>query len=163
VSQAQKKILDIVRNQIATYGLEPVVKPQWANTGTILIEKPGEFGAVAKVTYSFQDDRFNLAIYRCTVGPDIGIPSQPPRQGYFDHYLSYSDQEGFAKFQRILQETMEAIATKKVSSKYENPGAATVERWAHYSGKLRHIVITFDDANNAEFYIDGVKRVVPVG
>ena len=111
-SAAQKKILGIVKDMITEHGLEPVTKPQWANTGTIHLERPGAFGALAKVTYSFQDSNFSLAIYRCTGGRDVGVPSQPPRQGYFDHYLQYSDTLGFSTFQRHLRETMEAVAPK---------------------------------------------------
>jgi hypothetical protein len=118
MSSAQKKILGIVRDQITAHGLEAVTKTQWANTGAILIEKPGAFGAIAKVTYIFQDDCFTLSIYRCTVGPDVGIPSQPPRQGYFDHYLAYSDVAGFEKFQKILQETLNGVAPKTANGKY---------------------------------------------
>jgi hypothetical protein len=110
------------------------------------------------VTYNFQDDRFTLSIYRCVGERDVGVPSQPPRQGYFDHYLSYSDQAGFETFKRILQQTLDAAAPKKKSAfaaTAENPGPATLERWAHYKGALRHICITFDEGNNAEFYVDG--------
>ena len=112
MSSIQKKILGIVQAQIAEHGLEAIVKGQWANTGTILIEKPGAFGSVAKVSYNFQDDRFTLSIYRCAGERDVGVPSQPPRQGYFDHYLSYSDRAGFETFQRILKETLNAVAPK---------------------------------------------------
>ena len=72
-----------------------------------------KFGTLAKVTYSFQDDRFTLSIYRCLGERDVGVPSQPPRQGYFDHYLSYSDQAGFETFKRILQQTLDEVAPKK--------------------------------------------------
>ena len=112
MSSAQTKILSLVRSMIADHGLEPVVKAQWANTGAILVEREGAFGAIAKVTYSFQDDRFTLSIYRCLGERDVGVPSQPPRQGYFDHYLSYSDRAGFEAFKRILQETLNAVAPK---------------------------------------------------
>ena len=112
MSSAQTKILSLVRNMIADHGLEPVVKAQWANTGAILVERESAFGAIAKVTYSFQDDRFTLSIYRCVGERDIGVPSQPPRQGYFDHYLSYSDQAGFETFKRILQQTLDGVAPK---------------------------------------------------
>ena len=112
MSSAQTKILSLVRNMIVDHGLEPVVKAQWANTGAILVEREGAFGAIAKVTYSFQDDRFTLSIYRCVGERDIGVPSQPPRQGYFDHYLSYSDQAGFEAFKRILQQTLDGVAPK---------------------------------------------------
>ena len=112
MSSAQTKILSLVRNMIADHGLEPVVKAQWANTGAILVEREGAFGAIAKVTYSFQDDRFTLSIYRCLGERDVGVPSQPPRQGYFDHYLSYSDQAGFETFKRILQQTLDGVAPK---------------------------------------------------
>lgn len=113
MSQAQKKILGIVRDQITAHGLEAVTKTQWANTGAVLVGKPGAFGAIAKVTYNFQDDRFTLSIYRCVGERDVGVPSQPPRQGYFDHYLSYSDQAGFETFKRILQQTLDEVAPKK--------------------------------------------------
>ena len=113
MSSAQTKILSLVRNMIADHGLEPVVKAQWANTGAVLVERSGAFGAIAKVTYSFQDDRFTLSIYRCVGERDVGVPSQPPRQGYFDHYLSYSDQAGFETFKRILQQTLDEVAPKK--------------------------------------------------
>ena len=131
-SQAQKKILGIVRDMIAEHGLEAVTKPQWANTGDIHIEKPGEFGALAKVSYSFQDGNFTHTIYRCTGGRDVGVPSQPPRQGYFDHYLQYSDQAGFGVFQRHLRETMEAVAPKPKAPKAKpapkkKPKIATVD------------------------------------
>lgn len=112
MSSIQKKILGIVQAQIAEHGLEAIVKGQWANTGTVLVEKPGAFGSVAKVSYNFQDDRFTLAVYRCVGERDVGVPSQPPRQGYFDHYLSYSDRAGFETFQRILKETLDAVAPK---------------------------------------------------
>jgi hypothetical protein len=115
MSSAQTKILSLVRNMIADHGLEPVVKAQWANTGAILVEREGAFGAIAKVTYSFQDDRFTLSIYRCVGERDIGVPSQPPRQGYFDHYLSYSDRAGFETFKRIFQQTLDGVAPKAVA------------------------------------------------
>ena len=81
MSSIQKKILGIVQAQIAEHGLEAIVKGQWANTGTVLIEKPGAFGSVAKVSYNFQDDRFTLSIYRCLGERDVGVPSQPPPGG----------------------------------------------------------------------------------
>ena len=187
MSAAQKKILQLVRDQITAHGLEPVSKPQWANTGAIHVEQPGKFGALAKVSYSFQDGNFTLSVYRCDSGRDVGVPSQPPRQGYFDHYLQYSDQAGFETFKRIFQQTLDAVApkpkvkkasTRKKSAKAaEEPkgltttvgatamrttGPVTLECWAEYKGRLRLIVITFDDNNVAKFCVDGVECDVPV-
>ena len=110
MSQAQKKILGIVRDQIKRAGLETVDKPQWANTGAIHIEVPGAFGSKAKVVYSFQDSTFTLSIYLTKDGREVGVPSQPPRQGYFDFYMKYSEESLFAQFQRTLQETLDKVA-----------------------------------------------------
>jgi hypothetical protein len=180
MSQAQKKILGIITDMITEHGLEPVKKGNWANTGTISLEKAGSFGRLASVSYDFQQDRFTLSIHKIVNGQLVGVPSQPPRQGYFDHYLPYSDVSGFATFQRHLTEVMNEIApkpkvkkaAKKVASIITPPvppvgsvhlrGAMSIERWGHYKGKLRHICVMFDESDNALFYVDGVLREVPV-
>jgi hypothetical protein len=179
MSQAQKKILGIITDMITEHGLEPVKKSNWANTGTISLEKAGDFGRLAAVSYDFQQDRFTLSIYKIDNGQPVGVPSQPPRQGYFDHYLPYSDVAGFATFQRHLTEVMNAIAPKPkvkkpkkvtpVAAPIASPvgsvhlrGAMTLERWGHYKGKLRHVCIAFDENDNVGFYVDGVLRDVPI-
>ena len=113
MSQAQKKILGIVKDMIAEYNLQAVVRPQWANTGVIGIEAEGAFGELASVSYSFQDGNFTLSIYRTVDGRSVGVPSQPPRQGYYDHYLSYTDTIGFERFRAIFRTTLEQIQPKK--------------------------------------------------
>ena len=113
MSQAQNKILSIVKEMIVVYDLQAVVRPQWANTGVVGIEAEGAFGELAKVIYSFQDGNFTLSIYRTVDGKSVGVPSQPPRQGYYDHYLSYTDTIGFERFRSVFRLTLEAIRPKK--------------------------------------------------
>lgn len=108
MSQAQKKILGIVKEMIEEYGLQAVSKPQYANTGTIGVEEAGKFGQHATVSYQFNDGNFTLTIYKTVNGKSVGVPSQPPRQGYFDHYLDYTDSIGFQRFQSIFRSTLEA-------------------------------------------------------
>lgn len=127
MSQAQKKILGIVKDMIAEYDLQPIVRPQWANTGTIGIEAEGTFGELARVSYSFQDGNFTLSIYRTVDGKSVGVPSQPPRQGYYDHYLSYTDTIGFERFRSIFRGTLELIRPRKKRANKSKP-AATVPK-----------------------------------
>lgn len=111
-SQSQVKILGIVKSEITELGFQTVTRQQWANTGVIAVEIPGKFGEHAKVAYDFQGDRFTLTIYKCVDGRDVGVPSQPPRQGYYDHYLRYSDSQGFETFKKHLRQTLGEIAKR---------------------------------------------------
>jgi hypothetical protein len=110
MSQAQDKILGIIKKQIESLGFEVVSRPQWANTGTLGIEHSGQFGELACVTYQFNGDCFTLAIYKTAGGREVGVQSQPPREGYFDHYMKYSAKSEFATFQAHLLQTLEEIA-----------------------------------------------------
>ena len=99
---SQKKILGIISRQITDAGFEAIYKSHWANAGAIYVEHAGQFGTKVKVTYNFQNNYFTLAIWRCAGDRDTGVPSQPGRAGYFDHYLKYSDVAGFTHFQLQL-------------------------------------------------------------
>src|SRR4051794_4028478 len=106
MSALQKSILDIIRAKIAEYGFAVLDKPQWANTGAIHVTLPGKFGTKVKVVYGFDDSTLTLAIYQTTNDEAVGVPSQPPRQGYFDHYMTYENEKGFATFLKHLDETL---------------------------------------------------------
>jgi hypothetical protein len=109
MSAVQKKILGIVVAKITERGFEAPTKPHWSNIGDIHISLAGKFGTLARVRYDFQDSTFILTIYKTVNGKPVGVPSQPPRQGYFDHYLKYEDERGFSRFLQHLGETLDQI------------------------------------------------------
>jgi hypothetical protein len=120
MSALQKKILGIIKAKIVERGFEALDKAQWANTGDIHIGLPGKFGTKAKVDYNFQDDKMSLSIYLTMDGKSIGVPSQPPRQGYFDHYMNYEAEKEFEVFMRHLDETLDKLGSSIAASKPEN-------------------------------------------
>ena len=111
---SQKKILILIENMITETGLEVVRRSNWANTGTLSIEHPQTFGQLAAVHYDFQSSTFKLNISRTVNGREVGVPSQPPRQGYFDFYGSYSDTALWKSFSERLAGVLNELAPGSV-------------------------------------------------
>ena len=107
---SQKKILALIEKMITDTGLEFEQRSNWANCGTLSIERPETFGQLASVHYNFQSDTFTLSIYRIVNGREVGVPSQPPRQGYFDFYGSYFDTGIWKSFSKRLAEVLGDLA-----------------------------------------------------
>jgi hypothetical protein len=109
MSALQKKILGIIMDKITEHGFEAINKAQWANTGDVHVTLPGKFGTLAKVDYDFQDSNLSLAIYKTVDGRAVGVPSQPGRPDYFNHYMKYEEENDFEVFMRHLGETLDQI------------------------------------------------------
>ena len=109
---SQKKMLALITKMITDAGLEVERRSNWANTGTLSVEHPQTFGQLAAVHYDFQSDTFKLSVYRTVNGREVGVPSQPPRQGYFDFYGSYSDTGLWKSFSDRLAEVLTDLAPR---------------------------------------------------
>ncbi len=59
----QKKILDAIKKKAEDAGFEWVVRPAWANTGNVYIQKQGEFVNAMTFHYDFQDSRCSFQFY----------------------------------------------------------------------------------------------------
>jgi len=50
----QFKFVKVLREQIERIGLELVQDQDWANTGTLRVQRPGSFADLLTVSYNFQ-------------------------------------------------------------------------------------------------------------
>lgn len=61
MTRMDEKVLDAVKAVITDAGFDPVLKPVWANTGTIYVQEAGNFTTLATIAYDFQNT--NATIY----------------------------------------------------------------------------------------------------
>ncbi len=106
MNAVQQKTLNNIKQQVEEFGLEALLREQWANTGNVSIQRKDAVGELARVAYNFQDTGFTVAIYAA----DKGVPSQRGRSDYFDFHMSYSDTARYADFCQRLSETLRGIA-----------------------------------------------------
>lgn len=103
----QHKVLANLKALIESTGLEALDRPQWANTGSLSIQRPKEIKELASVRYDFQDT-WGTITFTITVG-DRPVPSQPGRPDYFDFRIDYTDGDGFKVFRNRLQHILSTI------------------------------------------------------
>ena len=105
----QQKYLKRVETLAEDNGYEAVQVADYGNTGTIYIQQENSVSSDAEVYYNFQSGTVTFTI---TIR-GIKMPSQPPREGYFDFYMNYSDNNAVNNFFKRLSRLLNDIKVKK--------------------------------------------------
>ncbi len=98
MSAMQKKIMGAIRATVERSGYEFLQNENWANTGTVYVQKKDLFSSVLTFYYDFQSSYAKLQFYPGNVKP-TGTCGFTDRECVNDVYFSYTDSE---KIERMI-------------------------------------------------------------
>lgn len=119
----QKKALHDIMRTIAAAGYEAIVCYDWANMGHVSIQLPDEVGEIGSVRFDFQNG-WSTMKFEITMN-GIKVMSQPPRSGYYDFYMKYTDIEAYKRFKATLTDVLEGKI--RIVNKYYGDEYTTAE------------------------------------
>ena len=104
----QQKYLERLEKIAEFNGFEAVQVAAYGNIGTVFIQTKDSVATEAEVHYNFQTGTVTFTL---TVRGNK-VLSQPPREGYFDFYMNYSDVHAVNKFFTTVSRYLDDIKVK---------------------------------------------------